>query len=107
MALLEVQGHACTLVNGSKGGRHDRKSFAQGSRSQGHIVSVCTGASSQKPRLVRFRRDGRGQQPSKERIEGHGKQIAARRAALSYAPHHREMPSNCAGMLDVCVMEPA
>ena len=39
--------------------------------------------------------------------KGMVKQTAARRAALSYAPHHREMPSRCAAACSTCVMESA
>ena len=49
----------------------------------------------------RFWREGRGQQPSEDRIEGHGEQIATRQAALSYAPCRCELPSSCAGMHNI------
>ena len=101
MSLMVIKRHARDLVNGRKCDRDDWQEFVSGSSSQGRVVGARTGTSLSKPWPVRFWREGTNQQPSEDRIDGHVEQIATRRATL-HSLHHCELPSSCAGMLDVC-----
>ena len=102
MTQLVIVGHARNTTDGRKGARHNGQRLAQRSSGKGEVVSARTGASLQKPQATRFWREDRGRQPSEDRVESHGEQIPARRAALSYAAHHSEMLPSSAGTLDIC-----